>query len=475
MQEQRQMTGKIKTVNGYIVEVVFPMGDKPNIRDVLYMKDNPSVKMQVYSSAGEQSFYCMALSDVKNYYRGGQVLSTGECLNIPVGEGVLGRVMDVFGTPKDGKGDIQGQRKSIYSSPPSYTQMRPEQEILETGVKVIDFFAPMIKGGKVGFFGGSGVGKTILLTEVLHNIVSLDKSKKNLSVFSGVGERTREGQELVKELERAGVLPSVALVFGSMGDSPSVRFLSCFSAVTVAEEFRDKHEKNVLFFIDNMYRFAQAGNELSMLMNTIPSEDGYQPTLSSEMAAVHERLVSTDKASITTIEAIYVPADDILDQGVQAIFDYLDSSIVLSRDVYREGRLPAVDILSSGSAALSPDVVDRTHYNVSLQAKSLLKDAESLERMVSLVGESELSEEDKVKYQRAQKLKNFMTQNFSVVSKQTGKEGDFVSLADTVESVRLILEGEYDDVTEDHFLFIGNADEARGRTKTTSKADIKEA
>lgn len=454
-----QRIGKIIGIKGHIVEVEFPTHQRPNINDVLYLDENPGVRMQVFRSSGNNTFYCIALSRINYYSRGAKVIDSGMSLTIPVGESVLGRVMDIFGNPVDGRGGIDAERKPIINDAPDFSKIKAQQEVLETGIKIIDFFAPMVKGGKVGLFGGSGVGKTILLTEILHNIVTLDK-ERNVSVFAGVGERTREGQELHEELDRTGVLPSVALVFGSMGDSPTVRFLTGVSAVAVAEEFRDSLGKNVLFFIDNMYRFAQAGNELAMLMNTIPSEDGYQATLASEMGMMHERLVSSGDSYITTVEAIYVPADDILDQGVQAIYDYLDSGVVLSRDVYREGRLPAVDILSSGSAALSPETVELAHYTVSLAAKSLLKRAESLDRIVSLVGESELSDSDKREYQRAKKLKNFMTQPFFVAEKQTGRPGKYVSLSETVEDVQGIINGEYDEVSEDHFLFIGSAKEA---------------
>lgn len=299
------------------------------------------------------------------------------------------------------------------------------------------------------------MGKTVLLTEILHNVLNKDP-EKNVSVFCGVGERTREGHELFHELESSGVLPSVSLVFGSMGDSPAVRFLTGLAGTTVAEHFRDESRKNVLFFIDNIFRYAQAGNELSLLTNSIPSEDGYQATLASEMALIHERLVSNNKASITTIEAIYLPADDILDQGVQAIFGYLDSAIVLSRDIYREGRFPAVDILSSVSSALSPDIVTPEHYYISLQAQSLMKKAASLERIVSLVGEAELSEEDKLVFQRSKKLKNFMTQNFFVAEGQTGRKGAYVPVETTISNVKDILEGKYDAVSEDKFLYIGS-------------------
>lgn len=450
--------GKIRSIKSHMIEVEFPTGELPAVNSVLKLESRPEVQMLVNKSSGERAFFCIALSKLKNYVRGAKVVSSGQTLTIPVGEGVLGRVMDVFGAPKDGHGAIDGTLQPIFQDGLEFTEVSPEKKVLETGIKVIDFFAPMVKGGKVGLFGGSGVGKTILLTEILHNIVTVDKD--NVSVFAGVGERTREGHELYEELERTGVLSSVALVFGSMGDNPAIRFLTGYSAARVAEEFRDKLGKDVLFFIDNMYRFAQAGNELSLLMNTIPSEDGYQATLTSEMASIHERLVSSKDRSITTIEAVYIPADDLLDQGVQAVYDYLDSSIVLSRNVYREGRLPAVDILSSGSSALGPDQIDKEHYEAVLEARSLLKKAESLDRIVSLVGEAELSDDDRVLYQRSKKIKNFMTQSFFVAEKQTGRPGKFVSIADTVKGVQTILKGEVDHISEDHFMYIGGISEA---------------
>ncbi|MCA9397974.1 F0F1 ATP synthase subunit beta, partial [candidate division WWE3 bacterium] len=306
---------------------------------------------------------------------------------VPVGPEIFFFFLDIFGEAIDTKGEITTQdKKNIHQRIDHYKDVSVEKTILETGIKAVDFFAPIIKGGKVGFLGGSGVGKTILLTEMLHNIINKDR-ENTVSIFAGVGERTREGQELLEELDETGVLESVAMIFGGMGDNPSRRFLTGLAAASIAEYARDELEKNVLFFIDNMFRFAQAGNELAMLMNTIPSEDGYQATLASEIAEIHERLIPTQNAAITTIEAIYVPADDILDQGVQSIFDYLDSAIVLSRDVYQEGRLPAVDILSSDSSALSLDVVGVNHYTTALAARALLKSAQSLERIVSLVGE----------------------------------------------------------------------------------------
>jgi len=448
--------GKIVGIKDYIIEIEFIGDDKPKINDVVVLKSDPGYKMVVYRSASRSIFLCIALSSVQSLSRGMEVLNSGQSLTIPVGDAVLGRIIDLLGNTRDGKGPVDGvTSRSILQDPPAYSEISPKLHIIETGIKVIDIFCPLIAGGKSGLFGGSGVGKTVLLTEILHNIINKDKLK-NVSVFCGVGERTREGHELYLELANTGVLDSVSLIFGSMGDTPSVRFLTGLAGVTLAEHFRDELGKNVLFFIDNIFRYAQAGNELSLLTNSIPSEDGYQSTLSSEMAHIHERLVSNQKANITSIEAIYMPADDLLDQGVQAVFDYLDSAIVLSRDVYREGRFPAVDILSSVSSVLSPHTVSVEHYYTALQSQSLLKKSASLERIVSLVGEAELSEEDKLVYQRARKLRNYMTQNFFVAEGQTGRKGTYVPLETTISDVRALLEGKYDNVSEDKFMFIGS-------------------
>ena len=461
MELNEKSYGKIIGINGHVVEVDFQADIKPNINNILIEENDPLIKLQVVKSSTPTGFYCLSLSPPELLTRGLKVIDTGNCLNVPVGQNILGRVIDIFGTPADGLGPLKAEiTRPIYQDNVTYADTSADQAILETGIKVIDMFAPIIKGGKTGLFGGSGVGKTILLTEVLHNIVNLDK-EHTMSVFAGVGERTREGQELFSELASTKVLPYVSLVFGGMGAPPASRFLTGLVATTVAEYFRDEADKDVLFFIDNMFRFAQAGNEVSLLMNTIPSEDGYQATLTSEMAMIHERLVSNSNRSITAIEAIYVPADDILDQGVQATFDYLDSTLVLSRDVYREGRLPAVDILASGSSAINPAMIDPQHYVTVLDTKSLLKKAESLNRIVSLVGEAELSESDKRDYQRAKKIRNYMTQSFHVAENQTGRKGTYVPINKTVQDVTKILNGEFDSVTEDKFLFIGSLDEIK--------------
>lgn len=451
--------GKIVGIKDYVVEVEFVDGSRPKIRDVLYLETDPSVSLLVYRSAGLNAYYCFSLSPLEKIQKGAKVVNSGKSINIPVGTGVLGRVMNVFGASRDGLGDISNEfEKTIFDEPPSYDKVTSKREVLVTGIKVVDMFAPLILGGKTGLFGGAGVGKTVLLTEILHNVINKDKAN-TVSVFCGVGERTREGHELFLELKSTNVLPFVSLVFGAMGESPPIRFLTALGAVSVAEYFRDDMKKNVLFFIDNMFRFAQAGNELSLLTNTIPSEDGYQATLSSEMASVHERLVSTKTNSITTIEAIYVPADDLQDQGVQSVFDYLDSSIVLSRDVYREGRFPAVDILSSGSSALNPETVSPDHYGAYMRTISILKKADVLERIVTLVGEAELSDDDKQAFQRAKKIRNYMTQSFFVAEEQTGRAGCFVPLEKTIRDVKDIADGKYDNLTEDKFLFIGSCDE----------------
>jgi F-type H+/Na+-transporting ATPase subunit beta len=458
--EMSKHAGKIISVVGSIVEVEF-IKDKPRIFDVLVMDEFPDLRLQVYRSAGKDSFYCIALGPLYKLYRGAVVTNTGEQLSVPVGEGVLGRIMDMFGAPKDGQGPIEQEtRRPVHKTSLDYEKTITTYRILETGIKVVDLYAPLILGGKTGLFGGSGVGKTVLLTEILHNVINKNK-EKNVSVFCGVGERTREGHELYLELKNTNVLPYVSLLFGGMGESPSIRFLTGHAAAAVAEYFRDEMGKNVLFFIDNIFRFAQAGNELSLLMNTIPSEGGYQATLASEMASIHERLVSTSTASLTTIEAIYMPADDILDQGVQAIYDYLNSSIVLSRAVYQEGRFPAIDMLASGSSALNPEIVSPLHYYVSVQSQSLLKKSESLERIVALVGEGELSDEDRTTYLRVKKLKNYMTQGFFVAEGQTGREGVYVPLEKTIQDVKDIIDGKYDDVSEDKFLYIGSASDIK--------------
>lgn len=453
--------GRVANVKNVVVEVEFNEDPKPEIHDILTLKEDTDVRLQVVESAGPSRFFCINLTNENPAYRGAVVVNTNEKMKVPVGEKVLGRVMDLFGNPLDGKGPIESDAfADVFGNPPTYSETTEEVTFLETGIKIVDLFAPLLKGGKVGLFGGAGVGKTVLLTEILHNIINKDLAK-SVSVFCGVGERSREGQELCEELKNGGVLPHVALLFGQMGENASRRFLTAHSATAVAEYLRDVMGKNVIFFLDNIFRFAQAGNELSLLMNSIPSEDGYQATLTSEVAHIHERLVTKGGNSITTIEAVYLPDDDLFDQAAQAVFGYLDSSIVLSRDAYKDGKLPAVDILNSDSDALTPLNVSSKHYFVVNSAKALLKKSELLERIVSLVGESELSDEDRTLYQRANKIKNYMTQNFFVTEAQTGRKGTYVSVEDTVNDVKDIIDGKYDSISDDKFLFIGKIEDIK--------------
>jgi len=446
-------SGKVTSIKGQIIEVEF-LDDKPSIYDVLYSKDDPTITMEVYTSATPTSFFCLALTHVTTLHHGSSVINTGQPIKIPVGQEMLGRVVDTLGNPQDGGGPINAKEsRPIIAKDISFSQVNIPKEINQTGIKVLDFFTPIVKGGKIGLFGGAGVGKTVIISEIIHNLVILNP-EKNVSVFTGVGERTREGEELFETLKESKVMQGVSLIYGSMGENPALRFRTAFTGVTLAEYYRDTMGKDVLFFIDNIFRFAQSGYELSTLMNAIPSEGGYQSTLTSEMASFHERLVSTHTNAITTFEAIYVPADDITDSGVQAIFPYLDSGIILSRSVYQEGRYPAIDILSSNSSALNPDTVGKDHYQTALDAQSLLKRALSLERIVSLIGESELSAEDQTVYKRSKILKNYMTQNFTVVEAQTEKKGVFVSLKDTVADVRAILDGKVDELLPEDFLYI---------------------
>jgi len=451
--------GKIISIKDQVVEVEFTE-NYPKLHDVLYLEEDEHALMEVISSSAVDRLFCMILSGGDKMCRGAIVKNTASALAIPVGNELLGRVIDIFGNAIDGKEEIKIEKKvAIYRASPPLINLRANQGILELGIKVLDLFAPMLKGGKIGILGGAGVGKTILLTEIMHNVVILHK-EKGISIFTGVGERTREGQELIEALDEGGVLSSVALIYGAMGESPAIRYLTAYAGITLAEYFRDIQKQDVLFFVDNVFRLAQAGNELSMLTNSLPSEDGYQPKLDAEMGAFHERLVSTKNANIHTIEAVYVPNDDITDQGVQAIFPYLDAIVVLSRGIYQKGFLPAVDIVASGySKALNPAIIGTKHYETTIAGQQLLKKAASLERIVSLVGESELSNADQVIYQRAKKLQNYMTQSFFTAEKQTGRKGVFVPLETTINDVSDLLAGVYDHVSPEKFLFIGSMKE----------------
>lgn len=454
---EQPVTGTVVSVAGEIAEVDFP-GGLPSLWDVLVDADEPSVHLLVYSSKGATAYYCIILAGKHALFRGKVLHGARGQLTVPVGRGVLGRVMNIFGQPADGLGPIPAPaRRPILRESPAYAAVSSRRTIQETGIKALDFFSPLVKGGKLGLFGGAGVGKTMLLSEIMHNVFTTKgkSAKEHFSVFAGVGERVREGHELWHELRNKGVLQSIALLFGPMGENAATRFLTAMAAATVAEHFRDEEDGDVLFFADNVFRFAQAGNELSTLTNTIPSEDGFQATLASEMAFFHERLTSASGGTISAIEAIYVPSDDLLDVGVQAIVPHLDSSMVLSRDVYQEGRFPAIDLLSSSSSVLSPDLAGEDHSNMVIDAQNVLKMSKDLERIVALVGEGELSQGNRTVYRRARILKNYMTQPLFSVEAQTGKSGVYVPLKKTVEDVKDIVLGKYDEKDPEEFFEIG--------------------
>lgn len=456
-------TGRIVSMNGQVVEVEF-LDEAPNLYDILYLESDKDILLEVYVSSSDSNFFCLALASTDGLSRGDKVVNTRSSLKVPAGTGVLGRSLNLFGVPQDSKGEVKHHKKIpiIKNAGRMMDEVQVSSEVIETGIKAIDFFSPVFKGGKVGLFGGAGVGKTVLLTELINNIVihgakktSNKKSKDAVSIFCAVGERIREAQELYENLEEAKVMDKTCLVMAHMDENPAVRFRTAVAGVALAEYFRDEEENDVLFFVDNIFRFAQAGYEISTLIKSIPSEDGYQPTLTSEMGHFHERLISTSKGSVTSIEAVYVPSDDITDYGVRSVFPYLDTIIVLSRSFYQQGILPAIDILSSISSAIDVEIIGKEHYDTYVHSKKLLEQAIVLEKIVSLVGLGELSEENRQIYKRALMLRNYMTQSFFVTEKQSGKPGKAVALKQTIEDVKGIIEGKYDHIPEDKFLFIG--------------------
>ena len=456
--------GKVISVKGNIVEVEFLL-EKPEIHDILILEKDENIFLEVYASSSTRYFYCLMLSDNTTIARGDILINTKKALTVPATEKILGRVFDIFGNPQDGKPKVESKDMiEIFNRDRrKMDNIEVPNKVIETGIKAIDFFSPIYKGGKAGLFGGAGVGKTILLTELINNIVieGNQKGMENVSIFAAVGERSREAQELRQNLEESKVLPYTTLILGQMGENPAVRFRTAYASVAIAEYFRDTRKKDVLFFMDNMYRFAQAGQELSTLMSMIPSEEGYQPTLSSEMGEIHERLVSTKNAFITSLETIFVPSDDINDYAVRSIFPYLETSLVLSREIYQKGRFPAIDLLASSSSALNPEIVGQLHYQTYLDAKNLLEAAKQLERIVALIGKGELSISNRTIYDRATILENYMTQNFFVVESQTSRPGITVPTSKTIKDVNNILEGKYDEADPELFLFIGGIDDTK--------------
>ncbi len=451
-------SGTIKSIRGDVIEVSFS-SVKPNRFEILEFVEDPSIKLEVYSSSNIDSVFCICFSDPGKLYRGGKVSRRFETITVPVGPNLLGRVMDLFGNPQDGLGPIQSKEtRSIYAEPPPFSSTNITREVLETGIKAVDFFAPFLKGGKIGIFGGSGVGKTIILTELMHNTAVYHKG---ISVFAGIGERIREAQEMIENLHDNKVLPNVSLVLGQMNERAAVRFRSGYSAITIAEYFRDRENRDILFFVDNVYRLVQAGNELSTLLNTIPSEDGYQATLTSDIGLFQERIVPTTSGSITAIEAIYVPADDLTDSGVQAIMPYFDSVISLSRTVAEEGRRPAMDILNSSSSLIEPAFIGLPHYEAYLEAEKILNRYVFLDRVVSIAGEQELSPDDQKVYSRAKKILNFMTQDVHMTADQTGRPGVYVQRKKVIEDVSDVLSGRLDEWPAEKFLYVSDLSQVK--------------
>ncbi len=448
-------SGKIIQIVGPVVDVSFPEDKSlPKLGDALEIKKSDGkILMEVLKHLEPGRVRSLALSSTDGLSRGMPVVDTGEAIKVPVGPEVLGRVFSVLGEAIDGAGEVKAKKYlSIHGKPPALADESTKTEIFETGIKVIDLLAPFVKGGKVGLFGGAGVGKTVLLMELMRNVSEV---AKGVSVFAGVGERSREGNDLIKEMTESGVLKRTALVFGQMNEVPGARLRAALSALTMAEYFRDDEKKDVLLFIDNIFRFSQAGSEVSTLLGRLPSAVGYQPTLASERGELQERITSTNNGSITSVQAIYVPADDITDPAPAATFAHLDSTIVLSRALTESGIYPAVDPLGSNSSALDPNIVGREHYEIARRVVEVLGRYKELQDIIAILGIEELSEEDKQLVYRARKIQKFLSQPFFVAETFTGRSGAFVKREQTVKDFAGILGGKYDDKPEDFFYMKG--------------------
>jgi F-type H+-transporting ATPase subunit beta len=453
------MSGKVTQIIGPVVDVSFPEDALPAIYNALTIPrdDGTEITLEVARHLGGNRVRTIALSSTDGLSRGTMVTDTGAGISVPVGQEVLGRLFNVLGEPLD-KSDTEVFEKKwlIHRSAPPLYEQETKTEIFTTGIKVIDLLAPFIRGGKVGLFGGAGVGKTVLLTELIRNVA---EESGGASVFAGVGERTREGNDLYREMQESGVLDKTALVFGQMNEVPGARLRAPLAALTMAEYFRDEEGKDVLLFIDNIFRFSQAGAEVSALLGRMPSAVGYQPTLASEMGELQERITSTTRGSITSVQAIYVPADDITDPAPATTFSHLDSTIVLSRSLTELGIYPAVDPLASTSSALSPRIVGEEHYNTARDVQRTLQRYAELQDIINILGMEELSEEDKQSVARARKIQRFFSQPFFVAEMFTGRPGKFVPLEDTVRGFREILDGKHDDKPEDAFYMKGGIEE----------------
>ena len=452
-------TGKIAQVMGPVVDVRFEQGALPAINNALKIQNGEKIlTIEVAQHIGDNTARCIAMASTDGLKRDMPVIDTGMPISVPVGRKTLGRIFNVLGECVDNQPSPEDTELwNIHRSAPDYEELSTSTEILETGIKVIDLICPYSKGCQIGLFGGAGVGKTVLIMELINNIA---KEHGGLSVFTGVGERTREGNDLYNEMKESGVLSNTTLVYGQMNEPPGARMRVALSGLTMAEYFRDKEGQDVLLFIDNIYRFTQAGSEVSALFGRMPSAVGYQPTLANEMGALQERITSTKKGSITSIQAVYVPADDLTDPAPATTFAHLDATTVLSRSIASQGIYPAVDPLESTSRILSPDILGKEHYEVAREVQRILQRYQELMDIIAIMGMDELSDEDKLLVQRARKIQRFLSQPFTVSEKFTGIEGTYVPLSETIRGFKEIAEGKHDSLPESAFLFVGTIDEA---------------
>ena len=450
--------GKIIQVMGPVVDVAFEDENLPAIRDALEVNNgDKKCVMEVAQHIGNDTVRCIMLASSEGLCRDMEVTATGSGIKTPVGEKTLGRLFNVLGEAIDGKEQPDAKEKwEIHREPPTFEEQNPAEEILETGIKVIDLLAPYAKGGKIGLFGGAGDGKTVLIQELISNIAT---EHGGYSIFTGVGERSREGNDLWTEMKESGVLEKTALVFGQMNEPPGARMRVAETGLTMAEYFRDQEHQNVLLFIDNIFRFVQAGSEVSALLGRMPSAVGYQPTLANEMGALQERIASTKNGSVTSVQAVYVPADDLTDPAPATTFSHLDATTVLSRKIVEQGIYPAVDPLDSTSRILEPDVVGEEHYQVARQVQEILQKYKELQDIIAILGMDELSEDDKLVVSRARKVQRFLSQPFFVAGQFTGLEGRYVPISETIQGFKEIIEGKYDDIPEGYFLNCGNIDD----------------
>ena len=450
--------GKVVQVMGAVLDIRFSEGELPSLLSAIEIDLNGrKLIAEVAQQIGDNVVRCIAMSSTDGLVRGTEAVDTESPITVPVGEECLGRVFNLLGEPVDEMPAPQNaERWAIHRPAPSFEEQTPATEILETGIKVVDLICPYAKGGKIGLFGGAGVGKTVLIMELIHNVAT---AHGGISVFTGVGERTREGNDLYGEMKESGVLDKTALVYGQMNEPPGARMRVGLSGLTMAEYFRDVKNQDVLLFIDNIFRFTQAGSEVSALLGRMPSAVGYQPTLATDMGALQERITSTKKGSITSVQAVYVPADDLTDPAPATTFTHLDATTVLSRDIASRGIYPAVDPLDSTSRILSPEIVGEEHYEVARGVQRVLQRYKELQDIIAIMGMDELSDEDKLAVYRARKIQNFLSQSFSVAEQFTGLPGKYVPLKETIRGFRMILDGACDDLPESAFLLVGTIDE----------------